>query len=63
MIPRGCFCTNQKKEGLILVERNLLLSVLGDSISTFEGFQPESFKIFYNREKQAKNGIKNVYDM
>ena len=41
----------------------MFVSILGDSLSTFEGYQPEGYAVFYDREKQALNGITSVYDM
>ena len=41
----------------------MFVSVLGDSLSTFEGYQPEGYAVFYDKEKQAVNGITSVYDM
>lgn len=40
----------------------LLVSILGDSISTYEGFNPEGYAVFYDKEMQEKNGLKSVYD-
>lgn len=34
-------------------------SILGDSISTFEGIIPNGYKSFYSKEKSDKNGISN----
>ena len=38
------------------------VSILGDSISTFEGFNPEGYAVYYDKEKQAKNGLESVND-
>lgn len=38
------------------------VSVLGDSISTFEGYNPRGYSVFYDVEAQEKNGLKSVYD-
>ena len=40
----------------------MLVSVLGDSISTFEGFNPPGFAVFYDAERQRLNGLNSVYD-
>ena len=39
-----------------------LVSILGDSISTFEGYNPLGYSVFYDQEMQNKNGLKTVYD-
>ena len=36
------------------------ISVLGDSISTFEGYNPEGYAVFYDSLKQQKNGLTDV---
>lgn len=38
------------------------ISVFGDSISTFDGYNPDGYKIFYNEEKQCQAGLKQVTD-
>lgn len=38
------------------------VSILGDSISTFEGFNPNGYSVFYTTEQQYKNGLKSVED-
>ena len=38
------------------------ISVIGDSISTFEGYNPQGFSVFYNEEKQQQAAIANVAD-
>ena len=40
-----------------------LVSILGDSLSAFEGWTPRGFSIFFDKETQQKNGITSVYDM
>lgn len=40
----------------------VLVSIVGDSISTFEGYNPPGYAVFYNKEMQVRNGLKNVYD-
>lgn len=39
-----------------------MVSVLGDSISTYEGYNPRGYAVYYDREKQYKNGMNSVYD-
>lgn len=38
----------------------MLVSVLGDSISTWEGFNPPEYPVFYQKEKLAELGMKSV---
>lgn len=38
------------------------ISILGDSISTFEGYNPDGYNVFYNAEKQRQAGIRQVSD-
>ena len=38
------------------------VSILGDSISTFEGFNPQGYSVYYDAEMQAENGLKSVED-
>ncbi len=38
------------------------VSILGDSISTYEGFNPKGYAVFYNQEMQISNGLYSVYD-
>lgn len=40
-----------------------LVSVLGDSISTFENCVPQGYKVFYEGERKKINGLKSVDDM
>lgn len=40
----------------------MMVSILGDSISTFEGYHPVGCAVFYDRTMQAKNGLRSVYD-
>ena len=40
-----------------------LISILGDSICTFEGYNAPGYYIYYNNEIQKENGIKSVSDM
>lgn len=39
-----------------------LVSVLGDSISTFEGYNPEDYAVYYDKYMQDWNGLRNVED-
>ncbi len=38
------------------------ISVLGDSISTFYGFNPPGYAVYYEEMMQAQNGLKGVQD-
>jgi len=38
------------------------LSVLGDSISTYEGYNPKDYSVFYDNAWQKNNGLATVYD-
>lgn len=38
------------------------VSIVGDSISTYEGYNPEGYAVFYNEEKQRQNGLISVCD-
>ena len=40
----------------------LLVSILGDSISTYEGFNPPHYSVFYESENLRKNWMRSVYD-
>lgn len=40
----------------------LLVSIIGDSISTYAGFNPEGYAVFYDKDMQIKNDLENVYD-
>lgn len=41
----------------------MFVSIMGDSISTYEGYQPTAdYAVFYNEVNQARNGLKSVYD-
>lgn len=40
----------------------MLVSFLGDSISTYSGFNPEGYAVFYDAEMQKRNGLNSVYD-
>ena len=39
-----------------------LVSIMGDSISTYEGYNPEGFSVFYDTDMQNRNGLTSVYD-
>ena len=38
------------------------VSIVGDSISTFEGYNPPQYEVFYDKETQSRNGLSSVYD-
>ncbi len=38
------------------------VSIVGDSISTFEGYNPQGYSVFYDEYMQRQNGLKSVYD-
>ncbi|MBQ6164053.1 MAG: hypothetical protein IJK23_06220 [Clostridia bacterium] len=40
----------------------ILVSILGDSLSTFEGFNPVGYAVYYNQQMQMRNELKDVYD-
>lgn len=40
----------------------MLVSVLGDSISTYEGYIPPNYKVYYDEDRQKINGLTSVYD-
>lgn len=57
----------KKEEGFQEWQRNnkffgKRVSILGDSISTFEGYNPQGFNLFYNEEKKQQSGVVNVCD-
>ena len=39
-----------------------MISVLGDSISTYYGYNPEGYSVYYTPIVQAKNGLRSVKD-
>lgn len=39
-----------------------LVSIVGDSISTYTGYNPEGYSVYYNREKQRNNSLNSVHD-
>lgn len=40
----------------------MFVSILGDSISTYHGFNPKGYAVFYDEEEQNRNRLKSVYD-
>jgi len=40
----------------------MFVSILGDSISTYSGYNPDGYAIFYDEQMQKRNGLKSVYD-
>ena len=40
----------------------LMVSIVGDSISTYSGYNPEGYAVFYDAENQQKMGLTSVYD-
>lgn len=38
------------------------VSILGDSISTYEGFQPQGYAVYYQNYYRQINGLTSVYD-
>lgn len=38
------------------------VSIIGDSISTYEGFNPSGYAVFYDSQMQKKNSLTCVYD-
>lgn len=38
------------------------ISVLGDSISTFEGYNPAGYEVFYDNIVSHNNGLSSVDD-
>lgn len=40
----------------------MMVSILGDSISTYEGFNPEGYAVYYDKRVQFFNGMDSVYD-
>lgn len=39
-----------------------LVSIMGDSISTYAGYNPKGYAVFYDADAQARNGMNSVYD-
>lgn len=40
----------------------LMVSIIGDSISTYSGYNPKGYAVFYDDINQRKNGLTSVYD-
>ena len=40
----------------------LFVSIVGDSISTFEGYNPPGYAVYYDRQMQTINGLEGVAD-
>ena len=40
----------------------MMISVMGDSISTFESFNPEGYSVFYDIQMQYINDLTSVND-
>lgn len=38
------------------------VSIVGDSISTFEGYNPAGYSVFYDKFQQERLGLQSVYD-
>ena len=40
----------------------MLVSIIGDSISTYSGYNPKGYAVYYDEEMQVCNGLRSVYD-
>lgn len=40
----------------------MFVSILGDSISTYSGYNPKGYAVFYDEDIQRRNGLTSVYD-
>lgn len=40
----------------------MFVSILGDSISTYSGYNPSGYAVYYDEYLQKRNGLQNVYD-
>ena len=40
----------------------MMISIMGDSISTFESFNPDGYCVFYDAQMQRVNGLGSVSD-
>ncbi len=40
----------------------MFVSILGDSISTYSGYNPKGYTVFYDAEMQKRNGLYSAYD-
>ncbi len=38
------------------------VSIMGDSISTYEGFNPAGYRVFYDADRCAANGLSSAHD-
>lgn len=38
------------------------VSIVGDSVSTFQGYNPSGYAVFYDKDKQILNELNNMYD-
>ena len=38
------------------------VTIVGDSVSTYEGYNPQGYSVFYDEVMQRENGLKSVYD-
>ena len=43
-------------------KRKYKISILGDSISTYEGYNPRDYKVYYKDERLLENELENVKD-
>lgn len=58
---------NDRALQMAIVQKRLtitgeLISILGDSISTYEGYNPEDYAVFYTGEQREKSGLRSVED-
>lgn len=47
----------------LIRRKQMYISILGDSISTFEGWQPKEYRVFYDAHQQKRNDLTSVRDM
>ena len=40
----------------------MFVSILGDSISTYNGYNPKGYAVYYDEDMQMRNGLQSVYD-
>lgn len=40
----------------------MFVLILGDSISTYIGYNPKEYAVFYDEQMQKRNGLQSVYD-
>lgn len=50
------------KGAFVEASDTLLFSIMGDSISTYEGCNPEGFDVFYEGERKDATGVRSVSD-